>query len=389
MKAAFCIDAAKSPLEFEIRDGVAKPSLEGKPPGCVVVKVIAASICGTDLWGAGGCCGHQWRNRTDYLKLNQVCGGTGHEIVGEVVGMVEPLPGKEKNQLSVGQKVLAMSPIYILNIKPLRDKIKNEIKKDPSEFLPVEGGFTEFMLSFSSLCVPLPETLPPRPMLDKFNPLWYVAAQPLGTILFSLTKIGNIIGKDVAIVGAGQNGLIMTQLVAGLGAHSVIVLDLLDNRLKVAKQMKATHTLRVSLEDHDYVDKMKEKVMEITDGNLCDLVVDMVGHQSKTIDFCGELSKDHGTVLLFGIPPASDQEQMSIRRSNFQKSLHFICSSSPPYEMFELAVEMISQERFDPSPLYTHVMPFEKFHDAYEMASQYKDNVVKVLLTSLTSKDLD
>ena len=48
---------------------------------------------------------------------------------------------------------------------------------------------------------------------------------------------------------------------------------------------------------------------------------------------------------------------------------------------FELAVDFIGQRRFDPALLFTHSIPFAKFPEAYEMASNYKDGVIKILVT--------
>jgi threonine dehydrogenase-like Zn-dependent dehydrogenase len=114
---------------------------------------------------------------------------------------------------------------------------------------------------------------------------------------------------------------------------------------------------------------------------MCDIVVDMAGHQNKTIDLCAQLTKANGTVLLFGLPPAKKEDTTSIRVEDFTRSLRYICSYSPGMDSFQLAMEFLEQGRFDPSPLFTHKMPFEQFPEAYDMASNYKDGVIKVLLT--------
>ena len=48
---------------------------------------------------------------------------------------------------------------------------------------------------------------------------------------------------------------------------------------------------------------------------------------------------------------------------------------------FELAVDFLKLGRYDPSLLFTHNIPFKKFPEAYDMASKYKDGVVKIILT--------
>lgn len=91
--------------------------------------------------------------------------------------------------------------------------------------------------------------------------------------------------------------------------------------------------------------------------------------------------KDYGTVLIFGLPPAANEEGMIIQTRDFSRNLHYVCSHSPSMDEFEFAVELIQQGRFDPAPLFTHVVPFGEFPSAYAKASEYKDGVIKILLT--------
>jgi threonine dehydrogenase-like Zn-dependent dehydrogenase len=367
MRAAFCLEAGTDRIaRFELRT-TEKPSLAGLPPGAVLLKTVAASICGSDLWGKGGCCGLDWRKPVDYLDTKRSCrGGTGHEILGEIVATLEPC------SLRAGQRVLAMSPIYIKRTQPLGDSFREATGVDPSE-LPEQGGFAEYVVSHAACCLLVPDRW------SNFDARYFVAAQPLATILHAAKHLDNIIGCDVAIVGQGQNGLMMTQLLANLGARRIIALDLLPDRLEKSKQCKATHVVQVSLDD--MISPAKEQVKRITNEGMCDVVVDCVGHNSRSIDLAAQLAADGGTVLLFGIPPAAQERQMCIRNCDFMRNIKYVTSNSPDTKTFRLALDLLEQGRFDPTALFTHEIPFERFPEAYEMASNYKDGVVKILLT--------
>mmetsp|Transcript_2490 Transcript_2490/g.5272 ORF Transcript_2490/g.5272 Transcript_2490/m.5272 type:complete len:209 (+) Transcript_2490:773-1399(+) len=204
-------------------------------------------------------------------------------------------------------------------------------------------------------------------------------AQPLGTILHACQKLGSMINLNIAVVGQGQNGLIMSQMLANMGARRIIALDLLEERLVYSEMNKATHTVNVTeLMDTNAV---RKKIEQITDGDMCDIAVDMVGHQSNTIKLCSQLTKNSGRVLLFGLPPAKDEEQMIIRYTDLTRNLSYICSHSPQFESFRLALELLEQGRFDPSTIFSHEVPFCEFTEAYAKACNYEDGVVKVLLT--------
>ena len=106
----------------------------------------------------------------------------------------------------------------------------------------------------------------------------------------------------------------------------------------------------------------------------------MVGHQGHTVDLCASLCKTGGTVLIFGLPPAEEHGSMRLRFGDFVRNLRYVCTHSPAMESFALALEMLQQGRIDVAPIFTHVLPFERFPEAYEMASTYADGVVKTLI---------
>ena len=366
MRAAFCQPGPVSKERracFELRK-IPKPTLEDLPPGSLLLRIVACSICGTDLFGKNQATGRQAIAYLDHFM--PICGGSGHELLGEVVEVVEPCEKK----FPVGQLVLAMSPAYIRRMKDLGTLFEQKNNTKPT-ILPDLGGFTEYTVSHECCCLPVPDDS------HVSTPLHYCAAQPLGTILHACRKLdSSLLGKNVAIVGQGPNGLIMTQMLANMGARRVITLDLIHERLEVSRKCKATHTIQVT--EPKSIDPYKAQIKEITNGEMCDVVVEMVGHQSHTINLCAELTKDGGTVLLFGL---LSPEGSGIQARDFVRSLKYVCSSSPNFEDFELAMELIAQGRFDPEPLFSHTVPFSTFPETYAAASEYKDGIVKVLFT--------
>lgn len=165
-----------------------------------------------------------------------------------------------------------------------------------------------------------------------------------------------------------------------MGARRIIALDLLDERLSYSLKNKATHTIKVTTPMD--IDGIKQQVKTINEGKLCDVTIEMAGHQSNSIQLCSKLTRDGGKVLIFVIPPDDKSEsQMSIWYEDMVRNLMYICSHSPQMESFELAVELIERGVFDPSTIFSQTIPFSRFVDAYQMANNYEDGVVKILLT--------
>ena len=274
MLTAVCKADENQRANFRLKK-VAKPDLKGLPAGSLLIRIEAASICGSDLFGRNTSTGREPISYLSFCCQAGHCGGTGHKQVGTIVEVVEPC------DTPVGRQVLAISPLYIQSMTSLRSIFQNKTGIDPTSALPTDGGFAEYIVSHDSCCCVLPLSNEVSPSVR--NPLHYSAAQPLGTILHACSNMPDVFGKTVVVVGQGGNGLIMTNMLANMGARRIIALDLNQQRLQVAKaSYGATHTILVK---HDELtETIVSRVSDITEGELCDLSVEMVGHQGSTFN---------------------------------------------------------------------------------------------------------
>jgi threonine dehydrogenase-like Zn-dependent dehydrogenase len=197
-------------------------------------------------------------------------------------------------------------------------------------------------------------------------------SQPLGTVVWACRKLRNLLNLDTVVIGQGPMGLLFTHMLSNLGARTVITSDLVDFRLEVSKQMRATHTINSANEN------IVAAVKEITDGRMADLVIEVVGHQTETINTCLQLLKRGATLLAFGVP---DDEVYNFHFSEFfRKNIRFIGSVGPDVPNdFPLAMDLIAQERIDVSPIITHHLPFTEAQKGFEMALHKKDEAAKIV----------
>ena len=92
-------------------------------------------------------------------------------------------------------------------------------------------------------------------------------AQPLGTALFALKKLPNLLDKTVAVVGQGPMGQLMNAALSNMGAREIIGIDLLESRLQISPSMGATATI-CNLHTNPV-----EAAREILKGELPDIVI--------------------------------------------------------------------------------------------------------------------
>ncbi len=310
-----------APHHIEIID-IDKPNLADYPDGTVMIKTLHSAVCGSDMPS------FVLEHPADRYPLGK--GLSIHEAIGVVTD-------SKSEKFKVGDEVLAL-PRHI-------------------------GGCSEYFLSDESVTVPL---------VEYHRKDCILMSQPLGTVVWACRKLGNLLNLDTVIIGQGPMGQLFTHMLSNLGAKTVIATDLVDFRLEVSKQMRATHTINSANED------IVTAVKEITDGRMADLVIEVVGHQTETINTCLQLLKRGATLLAFGVP---DDEVYNFQFAEFfRKNIRFLGSVGPDVPNdFPLAMDMIAQGRIDVSPIITHHLPFTEAQKGFEMALHKKDEAVKIV----------
>ena len=104
----------------------------------------------------------------------------------------------------------------------------------------------------------------------------------MGTVTEGLSRAGCKEGDYVVIQRAGGLGLNATAMAKDMGAHKVIVLDRLENRLQLAHEFGADHT--INIDEFNTPQMRKQHIQELTDGRLADIVMELVGQADLLIE---------------------------------------------------------------------------------------------------------
>jgi len=233
--------------------------------------------------------------------------------------------------------------------------------------LAYAGGLFEYQATPADLLVPIPE--------DQDPSMW-VLAQPAGTVIYALQRLGSVLGKSVVILGQGPIGLIFTELVANGGAAQVIVTDVIDHRLEVAKTRGATATINVAKQD------TLEAVTELTKGRLADVVIDACGVTASVDDSIRVVRKE-GTIVVFGMPHV--EEPVPFDWFSMYNKLPTILvtnsrRSNDVVPNVEAAVALMARGGLDLKYMVTNRYPFEQVEEAFRAFAHRENNVLKVLI---------
>jgi threonine dehydrogenase-like Zn-dependent dehydrogenase len=198
-------------------------------------------------------------------------------------------------------------------------------------------------------------------------------AQPLGTVIYALRKLPNLIDQNVAIVGQGPIGQLSPAAVRNLGAREIIAIDLLESRLKTSPKMGATSIINASKEDP------VEVTRRILNGHLADVVIEAVGHREQALNLCTDLTRKFGSILFFGVPRKQVDE---LRWGDlFRKNLTVYTSVEPDFTRdFPLAMRWIGEGRLNVAPIITHRFPLQQIQEAFDTFRSRRDGALKVFI---------
>lgn len=214
--------------------------------GEVVVRVRAASVCGSDV--------HAFLGHRPGMEPPLVLG---HESAGEVAALGVGVAG-----LAVGQPV-AVNPLLSCGECPVcRAGHRNVCPHRQILGIHRPGGFAEYVVIPAQNAFPFPA---------KVTPALACLAEPVGVALHQLRRLKEGVPPTVAVIGAGFQGLVTIQLARRLGAGWVAVSDVSPERLQIARGLGVDLAIDARTED------APAAIRAATGGYGAELVVDCAG----------------------------------------------------------------------------------------------------------------
>jgi alcohol dehydrogenase len=183
-------------------------------------------------------------------------------------------------------------------------------------------------------------------------------------------KIGP--GDTVAIVGAGPVGLAALLTAQFYTPGEIIIIDLDDNRLEVARRFGATRTINSSRE------KAVEKVKDITSNSGVDCAIEAVGIPA-TFELCESIVAAGGHIANIGVHGKSVNLHLeSLWAHNITITTRLVDTVTTP-----MLLKTVAAGKLDPLALITHRFKLPEIVQAYEVFSHAdREKALKVILTN-------
>lgn len=312
--------------------------------GEVLVKVKAATTCGTDL---------KIYQRGYVEKIIKLPTIFGHEWAGEVVDIGTKLEWPQK-----GMRVRAGNSAPCLHCT-MCQKGKYNLCEN---MIWLWGAYAEYIKVPARMVLVNMQEIPAHVSYEEAS-----VAEPLACVLHGVEEAGVKLGDNVAIIGAGPIGLLHLLTVKKMGVEKAIMIDLVDERLDFAKKVGADETINSGREN------AMEKVREYTSGYGADVAIEAIGVPA-TWEQALKLARKGGTVLEFGgCPPGTeirlDAEQLHYGEMKVLGAFH----TTPLH--FRKALSLIASRTIDVRPLITRKMKLAQLREAFNILSTSKNEI--------------
>jgi threonine 3-dehydrogenase len=299
----------------------------------LLIQIRKTAICGTDIhiynWD-------QWARNTIPLAMH-----VGHEYVGQVVGM-----GSEVSGFALGDRVSGEGHLTCGHCRNCRAGRRHLCRNAIGVGVNRPGAFAEYLVipAFNAFKIP-------SDISDDLAAIF----DPFGNAVHTALSF-NLVGEDVLITGAGPIGAMAAAVARHVGARHVVITDVNDYRLDLARRMGATRAVNVARED------LPQVMAELSMSEGFDVGLEMSGNPQGLRQMLATMN--HGAKLaLLGLLPAEtaiDWNQV-IFKGLVLKGIY-------GREMFETWYKMVAllQSGLDLTPMITHHYKVDDFQLGFD-----------------------
>jgi threonine 3-dehydrogenase len=302
-------------------------------PNDVLIKIKKTAICGTDIhiynWD-------EWAKEVVPVPLV-----VGHEFVGEIVEI-----GSEVKGLKIGDRVSGEGHLSCGYCRNCRGGRLHMCRNNVSIGYMTTGCFAEYLAMPAFNVYPIPDSISDSQaaILDPFGNATHTA------LAFPM------VGEDVLITGAGPVGIMAVAVARHVGARHIVITDVNEYRLDLAKKMGASLTIDVRK------NTLKEAMDILGMREGFDIGLEMSGNPKAFGDMLNHMN-NAGKIALLGFLPRETQVDWNqfIMKGLQMKGIY-------GREMFETWYKMISmlQSGLNIAPVITHEFHVDEFQKAFD-----------------------
>jgi L-iditol 2-dehydrogenase len=327
---------------------VEQPAPTLRHPTDILLKIIRAGICGSDI--------HYYRQGRIGDQIVRFPYSIGHECSAIVVDV-----GNHVTHFKPGDRVVVDPSVSCgvcdqCLLGHFHTCRKVHFLGCPDQ---LEGCLCDLLVMPEDCCYSAKGLTPDQAAL----------VEPLSIGYYAVQLSGELKGRKIGILGSGPIGLSVLMAAQIAEASAIYVTDRLDYRLETARQQGATWTGNPDRMDIA-ADIIRSEPIEL------DVVFECCGQQTA-LDQAVKLCKPMGRVVLVGIPE-TDRSSFAVHDAR-RKGLTFI-NVRRQNECVEQVIDLIIEGKLKPDFMITHRFSLDQAGQAFELLADYRDGIIKVII---------
>lgn len=330
-----------APGVIEFRD-VAIPEISENQ---VLVKMMRLGICGSDI--------HVYHGKHPYTKYPVT---QGHEVSGMIAKVGTAVKG-----LSVGQKVVIEPQVFCGKCYPCTHGKYNLCEELKVMGFQTTGAASEYFAVDASKVDVIPDNM----SFDEGAMI-----EPLAVTVHAAKRYENLAGANVCILGCGPIGILLAQTCKALGAAKVMITDVSDYRLSLAKKLGADYTFNTKNISFE------QAMLDTFGPDKADVIYDCAGNDI-TMDQAIQNCRKGGRIVLVAVFAA--RANVDLAKLN-DSEITLDTSMMYRHEDYVDALRIVSEGKVQLEPLMSKHFPFKDFMAAYEYIDDNRESTMKVIV---------
>lgn len=314
-------------------------------PDQVLVKIKRIGVCGSDI--------HVYHGEHPYTSYPVT---QGHEVSGKIVEL-----GEYVKDLKVGQRVTIEPQVFCGRCYPCLHGKYNLCEKLKVMGFQTVGTASEYFAVDASKVTPLPEGM-------DYNDGAMI--EPLAVTVHAAKRFPEIKGAKVVVLGAGPIGILLAQSVKACGAKEVIITDISDTRLALAKQVGADYA--VNTKDKD----LGEIMTEYFGPDKADVIYDCAGNDI-TMNSAIQNARKGSTIILVAV--FAKMANVDLAKLN-DSELDLNTSMMYRHEDYVDALHFVNEGKIQLKPLQSAHFAFKDYLEAYKYIDVNRESTMKVIV---------
>ena len=313
--------------------------------GQVVIKIVRSGICGSDI--------HAYYDKHPFISLPVV---PGHEFAGTIAEV-----GEGVTDFAAGDHVTVMPQLFCgecRNCKTGRYNICSSLKvigcQDP-------GSSQEKLAVDARLVLKLPEGMD----FDRGAML-----EPVAVGVHACQRAGGVDKKRVLVLGAGTIGNLAAQAAKAMGAEAVMITDISEPRLELAKKCGIDYAVNIDKAD------LATEISKVWGVDGADVIIECVGI-GAAIEQAIQVGRKGSDIVVAGVFGDMATVNMGLVQD---KELSLIGTLMYVKEDWLDAIKFVNEGIITLEPLMSKHFPLAELGAAFKYIEQNKDTALKVLM---------